>query len=125
VGNVAGVFQVSEAHVFSIALGYDYASKLSRNGERYTMSQVTQKGGRSFPAVSNLATVLLGLILVGNPKDCVGKPMAERLIVLELFKKLSIIREECCDYPFQGLIVLNAGVLAIRVLAGILICLVC
>ena len=68
---------------------------------------------------------LHGLVVVGNPKDRVGEPMAERLIVLELLKKLRIIRKECCDHPFQGFIVLDSGVLTIRVLPSILVRLIC
>ena len=50
--------------------------------------------------------------------------MAEGFIVLELLKKLGVVREERGNHAFQRLVVLDSSVLSVGVLLGVLVSLV-
>jgi hypothetical protein len=59
--------------------------------------------------------------LVRHSKDRVRQPAAERVVVLELFEELGVILEHRRDHPLEGLVVLDAGVLPVGVLPGVLV----
>jgi hypothetical protein len=40
------------------------------------------------------------LVVIGDAEHCVGKPVTERLVILELLKKLSVVSEQGRDHSF-------------------------
>ena len=59
--------------------------------------------------------------LIGHAEDRVCQPSAERLVVLELLKELGVVLEHRGDHSFERLVVLDAGVLPVRILPGVLV----
>ena len=60
-------------------------------------------------------------LLVGHPKNPVGEPAPKRLVVTELFEKFRVVLHQTHDDTFERLVVLDAGVLLVRVLPSILV----
>ncbi|KUK56519.1 MAG: hypothetical protein XD80_1883, partial [Synergistales bacterium 53_16] len=64
----------------------------------------------------------VGIVLfIGQSKHRIGQPAAEPFIVAELLKELGVILEQRGHHTSEGLVVLDAGVLLVGILAGILV----
>ena len=46
----------------------------------------------------------------------IREPATEGLVVLELLEELGVVFEHRCNHPFQGLVVLDLGILPVGVL---------
>ena len=57
---------------------------------------------------------------IREPKHRVRQPALEGLVVLQLLEELRVVLHERHDHPFQGLVVPDASVLLVGVLARIL-----
>src|ERR1022692_2396563 len=59
--------------------------------------------------------------LVGGGKNRVGQPSIKRLVVAELLKELSVVLQDSAHDSGQGFVVLDAGILGVVVLHGVLV----
>jgi hypothetical protein len=60
-------------------------------------------------------------LVIGQAEDCVGHPPLERLVVHELFEELRVVLKHGRHDAHERFIVLDAGVLFIRVLSCVLV----
>ena len=60
------------------------------------------------------------LLLVRKPKYRIGQPALETLVIHELFEQLGVVLHHRGHHTQQRLVVLNAGILSVRVLLGVL-----
>ncbi len=60
-------------------------------------------------------------LFISEPKHGVGHPPFEPLVVRELLEQFRIVLEHCRHHARQRLVVLDAGVLLVGVLLGILV----
>lgn len=63
--------------------------------------------------------------VIGHPENRVREPTAKVIVVLELFEELCVVLKHGCDHALEGLVVLDAGVLSVGVLPGVLVGVVC
>ena len=61
------------------------------------------------------------LIFVSHPEHRIRQPAAERVVVLELFEKLSVFLKHRRDFSLESLVVLDASVLPVGVLPRVLV----
>ena len=59
--------------------------------------------------------------MVGKPKDRVRQPPTEGLVVAELLEEFGVVLQHRGHHTRQGLVVLDSGILPVRVLLGILV----
>jgi hypothetical protein len=60
-------------------------------------------------------------VLVGNRENRVGEPAAKRFIIAELLEEFRVVLQDRYHDAGEGLVVLNAGILAVGVLLRVLV----
>ena len=71
--------------------------------------------------VSPILRLACDLLIVRQAKDGVCHPSFEGLIVHKLLEQLRIVLKDGCHYAGQGLVMLNAGILFVGMLFGVLV----